>query len=101
MGIVPSSLAVAALATSTPDPAVAALATSAPGLDPSGTIASLLSLFDPAMPLWLALSSDPRFAFLTMLIGLSSPIIGLSNLKLNIQNTNSFAARRPPMQQNR
>lgn len=96
MGIVPSSLAAAALATSAPGPTVAALAASAPDPDPSSTIEflePLLSVFDPAMPAWLFLSSDPRFAFLTMLIGL---VIGLSDLvclTLNIQNKNRYEAR--------
>ena len=94
MGIVLSSLAAASLATSAPGPTVAALATSAPGPDPSSTIefllTPLLSVVDPAMPAWLFLSSDPRFAFL---IGLSDLVFGLASLTLNIQNNNRNEAR--------
>ena len=89
MGIVPSSLAVA-VATSTTGPAVDALATSAPGPDPSSAfellLTPLLSVFDPAMPAWLFLSSEPRFAFITMILTYLSYAIGLSNLSLNINN---------------
>ena len=38
------------------------------------------------MPAWLFLSSEPRFAFITMILTYLSYAIGLSNLSLNINN---------------
>ena len=40
------------------------------------------------MPAWLFLSSEPRFAFITMILTYLSYAIGLSNLSLNINNKN-------------
>ena len=49
------------------------------------------------MPAWLFLSSEPRFAFITMILTYLSYAIGLSNLSLNINNkkTERCEGRRP------
>ena len=43
--------------------------------------------------MWLFLSSDPRFAFITMILTYLSYAIGLSNLSLNINNKNRNDAK--------